>query len=216
MKLISTVKREWLLGAAAALTLSVGSMGCALNSQPSTSQSMASNWETLVDGSKGLDNFTPIGDANWRVVDGAIQADKGVGFLISRKNYTDFEIKAEFWADEEANSGIFVRLQNLKEVTADNSYEINIFDKRPGQEYSTGAIVNIAKVPLPAPKVAGKWTTYDIKVQGTKLTVLLNGVKTVEANDDKHKSGPIALQYAPGVTKDAGVIRFRKVQIRSL
>lgn len=206
------LKRQWLKNVilVGALGVSAALAGC------NTMSSAPGNWETLVDGANGMGNFTAIGDANWRVVDGAIQADKGVGFLISKQSYTDFEIKAEFWADEDANSGIFVRLQNLQEVTADNSYEINIFDKRPGQEYSTGAIVNVAKVPLPAPKVAGKWTSYDIKVQGNRLIVLLNGVKTVEATDDKHKAGPIALQYAPGVVKDAGVIRFRKVQIRRL
>jgi hypothetical protein len=206
-------KRKWLINlvTVAALGASVGLVGCTSPIVGSTG-----SWEALVDGGNGIGNFTSIGDANWRVVDGALQADKGVGFLISKQSYTDFEIKAQFWADEDANSGIFVRLQNVKEVTADNSYEVNIFDKRPGQEYSTGAIVNIAKVALPAPTVAGMWTTYDIKVQGNRLTVLLNGVKTVDVTDDKHKSGPIALQYAPGVVKDAGVIRFRQLSIKRL
>jgi len=40
-------------------------------------------WITLFDG-KNLDNWTPIGDANWRIVDGAVQADKGNGFLVSK------------------------------------------------------------------------------------------------------------------------------------
>jgi hypothetical protein len=199
-------KRHWCISSLAAVILLTG---CATTNT-------GSQWETLVDGEKGLDNFIALGDANWRPANGALQADKGVGFLISKKSYTDFEIKAEFWADDDANSGIFVRMQDLKQVTADNAYEINIFDKRPGQEYATGAIVNVAKVALPAPKAGGKWNAYDIRVQGNKLTVTLNGVRTVEVNDDKHKSGPVSLQYAPGIIKDAGVVRFRKVQIRAL
>ena len=38
-----------------------------------------SGWITLVDGAKGMDNFTAIGDANWRAEDGAIVADKEIG-----------------------------------------------------------------------------------------------------------------------------------------
>ncbi len=33
-------------------------------------------WVTLIDGTTGLDNWIRVGDANWRAVDGAIQADK--------------------------------------------------------------------------------------------------------------------------------------------
>ena len=60
------------------------------------------------------------------------------------------------------------------------------------------------------PKAGGKWNTYDITVKGTQLTLVLNGVKTVDVQDSKLASGPFALQYA------AGVIKFRKVQIRPL
>ena len=34
--------------------------------------------------------------------------------------------------------------------------------------------------------------------------------------DGKHARGVIGLQYAPGVVKDAGVVKFRKVEIRTL
>jgi len=48
-------------------------------------------------------------------------------------------------------------LGTLEKVCADSSYEVNIFDQRPGQEYGTGAIVNFAKVkaPLPRPTANG-------------------------------------------------------------
>ena len=38
-------------------------------------------WTTLIDGTKGLDNWNRVGDANWRAEDGAIVADKGKGGL---------------------------------------------------------------------------------------------------------------------------------------
>lgn len=190
--------------------VSFGLFGC------SNMPSNMSGWTTLLDGTQGMDNWVPLGDANWRMVDGMLQADKGSGFLITKNSYADFQIRAEFWADSDANSGIFMRMSDTKTVTAANSYEVNIFDKRPGQEYSTGAIVDVAKVAAPTPKVGGQWSVYEITAKGTQLTVSLNGVKTVDIQDSKHARGPFALQYAPGVVKDKGVIKFRKVQVKAL
>jgi hypothetical protein len=174
-----------------------------------------SGWTTLVDDKGGQTNFNVLGDANWRMVDGALQADKGAGFLVSKESYGDFEIRAEFWADENANSGIFIRMSDLKTVTAANSYEVNIYDKRPDPLYGTGAIVDIAKV-SPMPKAAGKWNVFEITAKGNQLIVKLNGVQTVDVRDSKFARGPLALQYAPGVVKDSGTIKFRKVLIRAL
>lgn len=70
-------------------------------------------WITLIDGASGLDNWTRVGDANWRVVDGAIHADqntdKANSFLLSKNSYADFQIRAEFWVSDDANSGIYMR-----------------------------------------------------------------------------------------------------------
>src|SRR5260370_11987182 len=75
-------------------------------------------WVTLTDG-KNLDGWTPVGEANWRVEDGAIVADKGKGgFLVSKDSYKNFMIYAEFWSDEEANSGIFIRCKDPKQIGA--------------------------------------------------------------------------------------------------
>lgn len=166
-------------------------------------------WITLFDG-KNLDNWTPIGDANWRLEDGAVVADKGNGFLVSKNSYTDFQIRAEFWVDPDANSGVFIRATDPAKVTAANAYEVNIFDKRPDPTYGTGAIVNVAK-PSTFLKAANQWNTYDITAKGPQFTVILNGTKTIDgASDTKHPSGHIALQYG------AGVVKFRKVEIRQL
>jgi len=175
------------------------------------------SWTALVDGSKGLDNFSPIGEANWRAEDGAIVADKGKGgYLVSKSSYKDFQIRAEFWADHTTNSGIFIRCTDPAKIGAVTCYEVNIFDQRPGQEYGTGAIVNVAKVD-PMPKAGGKWNTYEITAKGSQLTVVLNGIQTVNVQDSKNPEGRVALQYGLGA-KDApgGAIKWRKVEIRSL
>jgi hypothetical protein len=99
---------------------------------------------------------------------------------------------------------------------ANNSYEVNIYNKRPDPAYGTGAIVDLAKIE-PMPKVGGKWNVYEITAKGPTFTVVLNGQKTVAgAEDRKFASGPFALQYAPGVVKDKGVVKFRKVELKPL
>jgi Domain of Unknown Function (DUF1080) len=166
-------------------------------------------WTTLFDG-KNLDAFTRVGDANWTVVDGVVQADKGMGgYLVTKQAYGDFEIKAEFWVDTPANSGIFIRCANAQMPGADACYEVNVFDTRPDPAYGTGAIVNVAKVTTPI-KAGGKWNTYEIRAQGSHLVVTLNGVKTADVQDMKHARGPFGLQYG------AGVVKFRNVQVRPL
>ena len=166
-------------------------------------------WTTLFDG-KNIDAFNKVGDANWTIADGVLQADKGMGgYLVTKQPYTDFEIRAEFWVDTPANSGIFIRCDNPQMPGAEACYEVNIFDTRPDPTYGTGAIVNVAKVATPI-KAGGKWNTYEIRAQGSHLTVTLNGMKTADANDAKHARGPFALQYG------AGVVKFRKVEVRPL
>jgi len=38
-----------------------------------------------------------------------VQADLGSGFLVSKQEYGDFQLRAEFWVDATANSGVFIR-----------------------------------------------------------------------------------------------------------
>jgi hypothetical protein len=170
-------------------------------------------WVTLVDTGK-MGDWDEVGKANWAMKDGILTADKltegkDPGYLVTKTSYNDFQIKAEFWADEEANSGIFIRCDQSKKIDAKICYEVNIYDKRPDPSYGTGGIVDVAKVD-PMPKAAGKWNTYEITAQGSHLVVVLNGQKTVDVQDSKHASGPFALQYG------SGTIKFRKVQIKPL
>jgi hypothetical protein len=159
-----------------------------------------------------LANWTPVGDANWRVAEGAVEADKGMmAYLVSKDSYSDFQIRAEVWVSPDANSGIFIRCADPKMPGADSCYEVNLFDTRPEPKFGTGAIVNVAEVAQPYPKAGGKWNVLEIEARGPVLSVTLNGQKTVNAvRDTKHAAGPFALQYG------AGTVKFRKVEIRPL
>jgi hypothetical protein len=169
-------------------------------------------WITLLDSTR-IGDWDEVGKANWAMKDGALVADKLDGkelsYLVSRNSYKDFQIKAEFWVSDDANSGIFIRCEQPKKIDSKTCYEVNIYDQRPDPSYGTGAIVDVAKVD-PMPKAGGKWNTYEITVQGSHFVVVLNGQKTADAQDSKHAIGPFALQYG------SGVVKFRKVQIKPL
>jgi hypothetical protein len=178
-------------------------------------------WTALFNG-RDLEGWDKVGDANWRVEDGVIVADKGNGYLVSKAAFGNFELRAELWVDTATNSGIFIRATDPTKITSENAYEVNLWDERPEPNYGTGAIVGVAEV-KPMPKAGGKWNVFEITAKGDSFTVLLNGQKTVDgARDAKHASGRIALQHgagvkdAAGVVNDRGVVKFRKVEIRAL
>ena len=201
MKRWSTLAAGLLIGAAAFQFSSVAS-------------GQSDGWITLLDSTK-MGDWTEVGKANWAMKDGALAADKlddakVLSYLVSKESYKDFQIKAEFWTDEEANSGIFIRCDARDKIDSKICYEVNIFDKRPDPSYGTGAIVDVAKVD-PMPKAGGKWNTYEITAKGSQLVVVLNGQKTADVQDSTHNAGgPFALQYG------SGVVKFRKVQIKKL
>ena len=194
------------IGIASAALVAAAMLGCAGTSSDS-------GWVTLVDGTRGLENFNRAGNSNWRAEDGAIVADKNpdktASYLVSKNSYRDFVLRAEFWSSPDANSGIFCRCANPAKITDDDCYEANIFDQRPDPSYGTGAIVKVAKIGTML-KAGNQWNTFEITMRGPHLVVVLNGQKTVDIQDTKLASGPIALQHG------TGVIKWRKVQIRSL
>ena len=177
-----------------------------------------SGWITLIDGEKGLENFNRIGDANWRAEGGAIVADKGKGgHLVTKNSYTNFQIRAEFYAETCTNSGIFMRASNPNKVGAETAYEVNIYDQRPGQEYATGGIVNFGRIPVPNNyQAGGKWNTFLITAKDTNLIVEMNGVQTVNIYDSKFASGPFTLQFGNHGKVPGGAIKWRKVQVKPL
>jgi hypothetical protein len=172
---------------------------------PATAQG---GWTTLFDGSN-LDGWRVLGDANWTLGDGAVSATSGSGFLLSARSYGDFELTLDFWVDEPANSGIFIRCSDPASVTDRNCYEVNIYDTRPDQTYRTGGIVHLA-APTSVINTGGQWNSYQITARGDRLVVVLNGTQTVDTRDSQFARGPFALQYG------AGVVGFRNVRIRSL
>src|SRR5687768_13655379 len=98
-------------------------------------------WVSLFDG-KTLNGWTTIGGVRWTVVDGAMSAEPASqpipptgaakqtwpqGFLRSVESFRDFEMTAEFWSEEDTNSGLFIRCATpANPGSLGSCYEINI------------------------------------------------------------------------------------------
>lgn len=164
-------------------------------------------WRVVFDGSS-LAPFDIVGAPAWSLVNGAAEAATGPGsYLVTRQAFGNFDLRVEFWADPDTNSGVFLRCANPKEITDKSCYEVNIFDQRPDPIYRTGGIVHFAK-PAAMIDAGGRWNTFEISARGPRISATLNGTPTAAIEDSTFARGPIALQYG------RSTIRFRKVEIR--
>jgi hypothetical protein len=196
-----------------ALAISLIIAAAAIHGAPRAAAQTGPGWVSLFDGKTIGSEWDRVGGTNWRVEDGAIVADKRTSqtsaHLVTKAKYKDFQLYVEFWASDDANSGILIRCQDPTTITDRSCYEVNIFDQRTDPSYGTGGIVHFVEV-HPMPKAGGKWNTYEITAKGRQITVVLNGEKTAELHNGLFAEGAFTLQHG------AGVIKFRKVAVKPL
>ena len=176
-----------------------------------TSNSSSSSQDLEVLFTKENKDWITGGTATWTFIGEELvgKSDSGSSFIMTNQVYKDFELTLEFMPDSTVNSGVFVRCQN-QELSADDCYEINIWDLHPNQDYRTGTIVRRSER---AEKVEtlNKWNTYVIKLQGNHLQASINGIETADVFNDDLVEGYIGLQ-----TGQSGEIRFRNVALRKI
>lgn len=86
--------------------------------------------------------------------------------------------------------------------------------------------VRAAAVPSEkADQPVGEWNSYDITVQGDRITVILNGITVIDnaLYPSMVESGPIGLQHHGGVNKETGklmgassLVQFRNIWLKEL
>jgi hypothetical protein len=204
---------QYALRRAFALVVGLFIVGFAfVNFAPQASGQTGPGWVTLLD-DKNMGDWDRVGNSNWRHEGGAVVADKnpdkGASYLVTKKSYKNFQLHVEFWASDDANSGVFLRCNDPKKPGDTLCYEANIFDQRKDPTYGTGALVKFVEV-NPMPKAGGKWNTFEITLKDRHIVIVLNGQKTVDTQNGLWSEGPFALQHG------TGVIKFRKVAIKEL
>lgn len=150
----------------------------------------------------------------------------GGGWLMSEKEYGNFELRLQFKVPKGANSGVALRAP-LKGDPAYQGMEIQILDdpnyKGLKEWQHTGSIYGVVPSSSQPNKPLGEWNDYRIVCKGPKVMVELNGKVIVDAdlNEHKEKHG----KSHPGILRDKGFIgvqdhggkiEFRNVFIKEL
>ena len=152
-----------------------------------TAAERAEGWELLFDG-KSADLWRGFRqDAlpdGWRVVDDALtRVDRG-GDIITKEQFTDFELMLEWKVAEGGNSGIMFRVTEDQRRTWYSGPEMQVLDdaRHPdGRTPETSAGSNYGlHAPTPgAVRPAGTWNAARLLVKDNQVEHWLNGIKVV-------------------------------------
>lgn len=183
----------------------------------------ASEWVEMFDGEslKGW-KVNEENPETFSVVDGTIKVAGPRSHLFygedGNAKFKNFEFQCEVMTKKEANSGIFFHTAYQAKSWPDQGYEAQV-NATQGDWRKTGSIYSFQDVKEPGHE-DDKWFTYQIKVEGKKVTITIDGKVTneyVEPDDHSEKTkrlgeGTIALQgHDPG-----SVVFFRNLKIRNL
>ncbi|HEY2016924.1 MAG TPA: DUF1080 domain-containing protein [Bryobacteraceae bacterium] len=169
--------------------------------------------EPLFNG-KDLTGWEPMTPANnhWVVKDGElVNEDHGSNIKTTRK-FDDFQLHIEFNCPDKGNSGIYLRGRYEVQV----EYEaVDANDKF----HSIGAVYSMIAPSVDLPRKPGTWESFDITLVGRTLTVIRDGVKTIDQQEiagvtggalDSHEGEPGPF-YIQG--DHTGGMKYRNITI---
>ncbi|MFQ3550106.1 MAG: DUF1080 domain-containing protein [Armatimonadota bacterium] len=147
------------------------------------------NWKLLFDG-KTLNNWqiAKPNDKSWKVVNRTIYTDgTGSGYLYTKQQYSNFELKFDFKISKGGNSGVFFRVADIKDIVG-TGIEMQIFDSYGREKLSKhdcGAIYDILEPSENACKPALEWNSAAIRAQNNFITVIMNDKKIITMDLNK-------------------------------
>lgn len=161
-----------------------------------------------------LDGWEPDDPAhnNWKAENSElVDGSPGANLRTTRK-FEDFKLHIEYNCPDKGNSGIYLR----------GRYEVQVEYEPIGTDdkfHGMGAIYGFIAPSQELPRKPGEWETYDITLVGRTVTVVRDGVKTINRQEipgitggaiDSHEGepGPIYLQG-----DHTGNMRFRNITV---
>jgi hypothetical protein len=145
----------------------------------------------------------------------------GGGWLLTDKEFSDFELRLEYKLPPKGNSGVALRAP-FKGDPAYSGMELQLIDDEgwPGKLQTwqhTGSIYNVVPAATQANKPIGQWNQMRVVAKGNKVLVELNGTKLVDANLDELKEH---YKKHPGLERPSGFVGFQsynfKVEFRNI
>jgi hypothetical protein len=170
------------------------------------------------------------GDTNiWRVVDGAIVGGSMQGnprneFLTSAKSYANFVLKLEYkivGSEGFVNGGVQIRSRRIPQPPNEmRGYQADIGAGMSGSLYDESRrnkmLVKADPELVKKTEKPGEWNSYEIRCEGLRVRLSLNGVQTVdytETDQSLEQDGLIGLQIHGNCKAE---ISFRNITIDAL
>jgi len=139
-------------------------------------------------------------------------------YITTKRKYADFVLKLEFKFNKEGNSGVFMRIGDLKNHVA-SGFELQILDtygkKNPGH-HDCGGIIATKGPSKNMVKPAGQWNEYIIFLKGSRLKVTFNGEQIQDLDISKTKLKDRPLTGHISFQDEAKRIWYRNVRIKEL
>jgi hypothetical protein len=179
-----------------------------------------SGWTSLIPG-PDLRGWKAEGKASWSVQDGAIVGRQGpgdaAGDLFTEKQWTDFELEAEWTMRFPGNSGIWFRWSG-----PNTGYQADFIDQPSHPGVLSGSLYCMGKAFIaenrdPSTVNRTGWNRIRISAAGDHLTVEQNGKKVVDIRDTAFPGpGSIGIQIHQGKAFETMEVRIRNLRIRPL
>lgn len=153
-----------------------------------TDQEKAAGWKLLFDGKTtagwrayGADTM-PTG---WQAVDGSLTRVSRAADIITKDQFSDFELTLDWKLEPRGNSGLFYRAVEGLEWIYHGAPEYALLDDAGHNDgknplTSAGSVHSVYAPPRGVVKPAGEWNTARLVARGTHVEHWLNGRKVVE------------------------------------
>jgi hypothetical protein len=130
----------------------------------------------------GWEPFPATAASHWVMEDGVLLNKEHGANLKTTRKFSDFKLHIEYNCPEDGNSGIYLRGRD----------EIQVAYEKAGvndQFHDMGAIYGFLAPAAALPRKPGQWESFDITLVGRFVTIVRNGVKTVDNQEIPGISG---------------------------
>ncbi len=184
--------------------------------QPALNRKAPAQWTTpepLFNG-KDLTGWEPDNPAenHWKAIHGELVNEKAGANIRCTRKLQDFKLHIEYNCPQDGNSGVYLR----------GRYEIQVAYEKPGVNdkfHDMGSIYGFLAPSADVSPRPGQWETYDVTLVGRMVTVIRDGVKTIDNLEipgitggalDSHEAEP-GLLYIQG--DHTGGMKYRNITI---
>jgi hypothetical protein len=113
--------------------------------------------------------------SGWKIQDGILSNTSPSVDIVTRDNYSNFKLHAEWRVPQNGNSGVYLRGRYEVQILDDHLIELST--------KSTGSIYGYLKPYMKVTKPAGEWNIFDITLIGRWVTIVLNGETIIDREE---------------------------------